>query len=387
MLKLKRAFSLLLVIAMLLSCGIANAIAEAAPILRDGETDSDFDGIPDQYDVAPSSNVFTAQLKSGHDGTTTVSYTMDFRNFFGDNTTYHPELGTVSVIGAALAYYAADYSNTYLTYDTAQTTANGTFSKIHGIQFLQVHGFEDVVDYTLDSYGDDDLCEVVIGHRTYTFNGETKVIVALLVRGTNSTSEEEWSSNFNVGDLVRFFNEYDSVAGKTPRQRNDDWTRKTNHRGFDVCATRLLNYLKDYYFDPYVKPSLEANPGAKLTYWLTGHSRGAAVSNLMASYLIDEGNEVYAYTFAAPYNTANTEASAEKYDCIFNLVNANDFIPMLPMPEWGFTRYGKTASVDASQYSTQIKNATGSDYDGNYLTSSDMSTLLGKFICITGENA
>ena len=339
----KKWLSALLAVVMIFSMGLSDiAYAAGGRDVMFGSDpamiDSDFDGIPDEYDVAPGSNVFTGKLKSGHDGTTTVSFTVDFRNFFGDNTVYHPELATVSVMGAALAYYDAGYTNAYFTYDTAQTWAGGTASKVDGMQLMQVLGFEDVVDYTLDSYGDDDLCEVVMGHRTVTYNGETEVIVAIWVRGTDSKSAEEWSSNFHMGDLVRFFDEYDSVAGKSPRQKNDDWTRKTNHRGFDVCATRLMNYLKTYYLEPYVRPALEAEPQAELTYWLTGHSRGAAVANLMSSYLIDRGERVFAYTYASPFNTANTEASAEKYDCIFNLVNANDFIPMLPMPEWGFTR-------------------------------------------------
>ena len=389
---LKKWIAALLAVVMIFSLGLdgwAYAAVGSGEVMygADQLPDSDYDGIPDQYDAAPNSNVFTGKLKSGHDGTTTVSFTVDFRNFFGDNTMYHPELATVSVMGAALAYYDPNYANACFTYDTAQTWAGGTASKVDGMELMQVLGFEDVVDYTLDSYGDDDLCEVVMGHRTVTYNGQTEVIVAIWVRGTESTSAEEWSSNFHMGDLVRFFDEYDSVAGKTPRQKNDDWTRKTNHRGFDVCATRLMNYLKTYYLDQYVQPELDTLPEAELTYWLTGHSRGAAVANLMGSYLIDQGERVFDYTFAAPYNTANTEASAEKYDCIFNLVNANDFIPMLPMPEWGFTRYGRTATVDASQYASQIKTATGEDYSGKYLTASDMSTLLGKFICITGENA
>ena len=361
----------------------------SAPVLPD----SDYDGIPDTFDAAPDSNLFTGKLKSGHDGATTVSYTMDFRNFFGDNSVYYPELGSVSVMGAALAYYAADYSNAYFTFDVPQTWEGGTASRVNGVELMQVLGFEDVVDYALDTvYDDDDLCEAVIGHRTVTYNGETKIILAIWVRGTDSTSIEEWSSNFNVGDLVRFFDQYDSVAGKSPRQSNDDWSRKTNHRGFDVCATRLLNYLKDYYLDPFVQPALDAAAAESdgevtLAYWLTGHSRGAAVANLMASYLIDEGNEVFAYTFATPYNTANTESSAEKYDCIFNLVNTNDFIPTMPMPEWGFTRYGRTAMVAASDFTSQVESATGESYSGKFLTASEMNTLLGKFICITGENA
>ena len=353
--------------------------------------DSDYDGIPDEYDVDAHDNVFTGRMKSSHENnTTTVSFTVDFRNFFEDNTVYQPALAGFSSIGSALAYYNTESNEsfpTWVRFDDSQTWSGGIATQVQGPELMPIFGFKDIVNYTLNHYGDDDICEMTIGHRAYTYNGETKIIIAIWVRGTEPKSAEEWSSNFNVGDLVRFFDAYDSEAGKTPRQSNDDWTRKTNHRGFDVCATRLLKYLKTYYLDEYVQPELDENPGASRAFWLTGHSRGAAVANLMASYLIDEGEEIFAYTFAAPFNTANTEASAEKYDCIFNLVNANDFVPMLPMPEWGFTRFGKTAVVDASQWATEIKNATGATYSGNYISSSEMNTLLNKFICITGENS
>ena len=385
---LKRSISLILIAVLafaLLPAGSVFAVRGA----RDLPADSDFDGIPDSSDNSPNSNVFAGDMKSSHDSTTTVSFTVDFRNFFEDNTVYQPDLASFSVMGSALAYYNVDEGDSDPTYVrfASSPIAGGSAVQFDGMALMALYGFEDVADYTLNSYGDDDICEMVIGHRLYAYNGVTKEIVAIWVRGTEPKSEEEWSSNFNVGDLVRFFDAYDSAAGKSPRQSNDDWTRKTNHRGFDVCATRLMNYLNTYYFDEYVQPDLDLYPDAALTYWLTGHSRGAAVANLMASYLIDEGNEVFAYTYAAPNNTANTEASAEKYDCIFNLVNANDFVPMLPMVEWGFTRFGKTAIVDASQWASEIKTATGADYDGNYISTSDMETLLAKFICITGENS
>lgn len=385
--RFRKILAVLLALVIGLTPCLGAMASEELSFVRDTPADSDYDGIPDQYDASPNGNVFTGKMKSGHDGTTSVSYTMDLRSFFAPNTEYHSDIASVSVIGSALAYYTPNDYETYVNYNASQSWPGGSIQKVDAVQLLQLHGFTDVMDYTLDSYGDDDICEMVIGHTTVTYNGETKVIVAIWVRGTEPTSQEEWSSNFNVGDLVRFFDEYDSEAGKTPRQRNDDWTRKTNHRGFDVCATRLLNYLKTYYFDGFVAPALSAEQEATVAYWLAGHSRGAAVANLMASYLIDEGEEVFAYTFAAPYNTANTEASAEKYDCIFNLVNSNDFVPTLPMPEWGFTRYGKTALVDASQWASQIKTATGEDYAGNYLSTSDINTMLAKFICITGENS
>ena len=389
---LKKTAALMLALLFVLAAVAAEPAAAIAKTVRPAEagTDSDYDGIPDEYDLDPQSNVFTGKMKSSHDETTTVSFSVDFRDFFTDNTVYQPSLASFSSIGSALAYYNVDPNDsdpTWIRFDDSQTWSGGIATQVQGPELMPVFGFEDIANYTLNHYGDDDICEITVGHRAYTFGGETKEIVAVWVRGTEPKSLEEWSSNFNVGDLVRFFEAYDSENGKTPRQSNADWTRKTNHRGFDVCATRLLNYLKTYYLDEYVYPELEELPGASLAFWLTGHSRGAAVANLMASYLIDEGEEVFAYTYASPFNTANTEASAEKYDCIFNLVNENDFVPMLPMPEWGFTRYGKTATVDASQWASEIKAATGVTYSGNYISASDMSTLLNKFVCITGENA
>ena len=377
----RRILALLLALTLLLC--LLPAQAAAAEVLPD----EDYDGIPDVYDVAPEDNLFTGKMKSGHNGTTTVSFTMDYRCFFEDNTFYSPALASASVLGSALAYCVENYGDAYFVFDTPQTWAGGSVSKVDGPQMMELLGFEDVVDYELrEDYNDDDICEVILGHRTVSYNGQTKVVLALWVRGTARDSQEEWSSNFHMGDLARFFEAYDSVEGKTPRQSNEDWTRKTNHRGFDVCATRILKYLGEYH-SQYVQPVLDSTPEAALVYWITGHSRGASVGNLMASYLIDRGEKVFCYGFAAPYNTANTEASAERYDCIFNLVNANDFIPMLPIADWGFTRYGRTASVDASAYASEIKNRTGTDYSGKYLTASDMSTLLGKFVCITGENA
>ncbi|MCL2741588.1 MAG: lipase family protein, partial [Oscillospiraceae bacterium] len=80
--------------------------------------------------------------------------------------------------------------------------------------------------------------------------------------------------------------------------------------------------------------------------WVTGHSRGAAVANLLAAGLVGgEGpvgkGKVFAYTFATPNVTQNPAAGgAAAYGCIHNLINAEDFIAYMPLAEWGFGRYG-----------------------------------------------
>ncbi len=74
-------------------------------------------------------------------------------------------------------------------------------------------------------------------------------------------------------------------------------------------------------------------------FLVTGFSRGAAVANILGALLTDRygADSVYAYTFATP-RTVRGERPA--YDNIFNVINPADLITFLPLPQWGFARYG-----------------------------------------------
>lgn len=68
---------------------------------------------------------------------------------------------------------------------------------------------------------------------------------------------------------------------------------------------------------------------------VTGHSMGAAIANILASYLnetMDSGN-VYAYTFATPrtVNEAVSGNQAVNYPNIFNILNSNDVVTYVPL--------------------------------------------------------
>ncbi len=350
--------------------------------------DSDYDGIEDSCDALPRSNTFSGQYKSGN-FTINLSYTMNYQNFFGDNKTYSSEIASFSVWAAQLAYENSDNSVTYTPNETLYDSDGSTISKVYRIdQLMRAHGMQNVIDYQLENgyfandislsaYADDDITEVFFGHHKETVGDETIEVISVFVRGTNGTIKE-WSSNFDVGNLYRYNEEYDVVEAKSLRKLNGDWNRKSNHRGFDVCATRIYRALATY-MNTYVDPT--ATP----VFWLSGHSRGAAIANIVSSTYVDEGEKVFAYTYASPNTTANTEASAEKYDCIFNLVNGDDFVPMLPMPEWGFTRYGRTATYYAHNASnSQRSSILGST---SYSYSTDLATLVNKFVIMTKNNA
>ena len=350
--------------------------------------DSDYDGISDALDELPRSNAFSGQYKSG-DFTINLSYTMNYLDFVGDNKTYSSEIASFSVWAAQFCYENEDHDVTYKPNETLTDSDGSTISTVYRIdQLMRAHGMENVIDYDLEdgyfssgislpAYSDDNVSEVFLGHHKETVEGVDYEIISVFVRGTNGT-EKEWCSNFDVGDLYRFMDYYDCVEGKQPRQTNEDWNRKTNHRGFDICAKRIYRALANY-MNTYIDP--DATP----IFWLTGHSRGAAIANIVSATYVDEGRKVFAYTYASPNTTANTEASAEKYDCIFNLVNGDDFVPMLPMPEWGFTRYGRTATYYAHNVSSsQRSSILGSS---SYSYSDDLQSLVNKFVKMTKNSA
>ncbi|SFR71765.1 cellulose binding domain-containing protein [Anaeromicropila populeti] len=310
-------------------------------------TDTDFDGRNDNIDTAPRSGVFTGKLKdSGADISADISYTLDYRTFFGSSSDYNSALSVTSSV-----YAAGAYNNI-----TILNSANATTYSLNALMAYQ--GFSDVKVYKLSSaYTDYHLSEVTIGHRKVTYNGVTKEVVAVVVRGTNSTLAE-WASNFDVGDTSTY-------------TTSSDWAVKANHKGFDIAATRILKYLTTY-LAAYVNSSVTK------AIWVTGHSRGAAISNILGARLVDKGYTTFAYTYAAPNTT--TAATAKNYKSIFNIMNSDDFVPYLPMTAWGFTRYGRTATVSlADNYESEWEKLTGIwDYNPDTYGMQDTINSLAK---------
>jgi hypothetical protein len=186
-------------------------------------------------------------------------------------------------------------------------------------------------EYAVDK---DDLTEFAVGHRTVYYQGYEKEVIVLVVRGTNGTSAE-WSSNFDVGaDTAEY---YKALGSSHP-----DWVNKQNHKGFDVATNRILTKFYDYVS----RHGLDELTRDKAIL-ITGHSRGAAIANLLGAHFEDSADyESFTYTFASPFCT--TDKNAPNYKTIFNVANEDDLIAYLPLEAWGFKKYGIIKSISVA---------------------------------------
>lgn len=147
-------------------------------------------------------------------------------------------------------------------------------------------------------------------------------LVYVIVKGTTG---DEWYGNFNM---------YDEAL----EEQNNDI-----HYSFQSAADALYDDVNTLYQN-------EKN----IKYVVTGHSRGAAVANILAKKLTDaKKNEqnikaVYGYTFATPA-TINKKKCGN-YTNIFNYCFDDDFVTYMPLSDsdWQYGRYGSTYCVTAA---------------------------------------
>lgn len=178
------------------------------------------------------------------------------------------------------------------------------------VALLDETGFTDVESHELDSVPTAGSLGFVIASKQVTGADGPYTLVAVSVRGEGYGME--WLSNIAAGTFG-------------------------DHEGFSIAAAKLVDAI-----DAYVQSHVTGD--AKL--WLCGYSRGAAVANLAAARLDAQESspfvDIYAYLFATPKTTVDTEAGAAFYDNIHNTVLPADLITSIPPSgsDWDFTRYG-----------------------------------------------
>ena len=310
----------------------------------DGLDDSDSRDLVKRDNGSVDGNAFSGKLFINIDGGVKVNFNVDYTDFFDENnTSYHKDLSVLGSIYSSVVYH----NNLNLS---SGANLSGQVKEI-----FEGFGLKDFKDYSLNSvYDDDDLSEIAVGHRLVEYEGSKKDIIVVAVRGTNSTIQE-WSSNFDVGaDTDNYWD-----------RSNPFWRNKDNHKGFDVAANRLYDYITNY-----VKTNVKSD--AQKVIYITGHSRGAGISNILGKMFEDKSEyQTYTYTFAAPNTT--TASNALNYSTIFNVVNSDDIIPQLPLTAWNFKKYGKTAAYTIS-------------VESNYEDSNPFSDKVGTYEWLTGQD-
>jgi len=180
----------------------------------------------------------------------------------------------------------------------------------NSLGFLE--NFQVEYDFPISNYN---TCSFSIGFKDSEYNDDKICLVVL--RG--SITNIDWITNFNVSTIDE------------------------KHSGFQEPA-RFLYELIEKLLGENVKSS-------NVKYVITGHSRGAAIGNLLAVELmehqVDEKN-VYNYNYACP--DVACKKSFPLYTNIFNFCNRADIVPYLPGPvcsalttsgtSWG--KYGRT---------------------------------------------
>ena len=197
------------------------------------------------------------------------------------------------------------------------------------------------------TYSDNDFVAFSVAQKKVIKNGEVYYLYIVPVRGTPGSGE--WYSNFRLG-------------------KNNGG----NHEGFYKAAEEVSNVLTTEWFS---KDRADSDHRKIL---ITGHSRGAAVANIVAGKLSDEAvyakrNSIFGYTYACPAVSKNANTG---YTNIYNYNNNSDVIPALPLETWGYKRYGQTITLDTSveQYNNflqRFKNETNATYKGTVSGSVD----------------
>ena len=244
------------------------------------------------------------------------SYTCDLSPLFDNSYNYHHDLAKVS-IRAAMA---------------AMSTEGGTNSGNIEEMMNNLNISNRVIHYPNPSYNS---IGYAMGTRRIYHNNEKKTLIMVAIRGGGYGAE--WGGNANVGSGM-------------------------NHEGFDLAAKQVYVALNQYIGE--LKAD-EFTDGSDIVVWISGYSRGAATTNLLAAKLSDDNLasgvlaeynvtedhisavkniNVHAFCFECPQNTTDANSNSLKYANIVNIINPKDFVTYVAMNngwDWKFRRYGK----------------------------------------------
>lgn len=333
-------------------------------------SDRDFDGLYDKVDPTPDSNISGYQ---NSDGTVSkeISVAVDYRKFFPlGEPTYDKDIGVMMAIIANNSYLPerVKWEVTTSKYETNESNINPVL-----VQF----GFYDlkhVVTEVTDNKDTADICGIYLGNHIFENDGKKYQVYMASLEGY--PSDITWISNLDLGADSEGYKE---IAGDHP-----DWTNKKHHKGFDVTANRAYKEIKKYIDEKADKDAVDR------VVLVTGHSRGAALTNLIGKKLFDDSIKSLAYGFNGPLTTTeNDKAELAKYTNIFNIHSTNDYIGRYPFYHMGFISYGQNLEYDLlnNQNAALYKEIYKQEFEGNKPENLNLIDEAAKEIFPTREDA
>lgn len=246
------------------------------------------------------------------------------------STSYNHDIARLAILLSEICY---------LYNDDIASPDNTLLQAYHrlGVQDkdIELHYDTDFTDQELGK----DQCKYSFAHRSIQSALGKKELVFLIIRGTSDISDE-WISNLNISD--------------------DTGKESVLHEGFRKAADQVLQHFLSYL----ERSGIDTKDAFLL---ITGHSRGASIANLLGYYLADGSvflpERIYDYTFASPNVTTDEDAQNPRYDFIWNIVNAEDIVPTVPIyrDKWKFRKFGRIRTL------VNYWNCAPALYDENYL--------------------
>ncbi len=294
----KKIIGLLLCAAMVFSLGAAAFAAQP-----------EYETVTGEYTYCPSLG-FLDPI-----GNQTGSFTYSDEYFTRSGYEYNHDLAIMTMVLNQTCFASASSSTD--GWDTANSNFNALAAKC---------GFENI-DCNADavSHPGGETIGAYAAAKELSVNGVDYTLIALGIRGHNYGGE--WYSNFDMG--------YEG-----------------DHAGFADARDKVLSFLKDYV--------AEYGITGPVKIWLTGYSRGAIAANMVGGELdkgfeIGEGvsfdtRDLYCYTFETPAGTSDLNCRDAVFCNIHNILNYNDFVPLVSFEAWGHSRYGIDYYLPCRQY-------------------------------------
>lgn len=301
-----------------------------------------------------------------------ISIDYDEEGYFSSNASeYNLSLAQASLAMAAAAFAPESEYYAETDEDAEEYRCQYLKSAYENLSFSEMRFYN--YDKSLNST--DDRVAYGIANKTISVNNTDWTLFAVQVRGGGYAGE--WASNLNI----------------TPYNIGD-----TKYSiGFGKPAEDIYNTLNESLT---LIPADESGE-KKVKIWISGFSRGAAVSNALAGELTKHAEElglekenIYAYTFATPNAVLiNPDEDVEtNYKNIHNTLNPCDIVPVVPMSVsgWNYSKYGTTYYYNYTGFTPDERELISDKYekivdDDSYEPISDSDTLPIVFEHCLGE--